>query len=118
VCRVLQVLVYPVEHTITKEIPWEVYEVATLPQSSPATLRAFLSTCSHLWCSALRKRCLIPVLAVVCLYVRMLQVETPTSWHVKTGHGHSQSYRRYLFDLSLLEKVSRPPHDHPYFPGL
>jgi hypothetical protein len=48
----------------------------------------------------------------------MLQVETPTSWHVKTGHGHSQSYRRYLFDLSLLEKVSRPPHDDPYFSAL
>lgn len=30
-CRVLQVLVYPVEHTITKEIPWEVYEVASYP---------------------------------------------------------------------------------------
>jgi hypothetical protein len=69
VCRVLQVLVYPVEHTITKEIPWEVYEVATLPQSPPATLQTFLSTCSDLWCSALRMCCLISVLAVVCLYV-------------------------------------------------
>jgi hypothetical protein len=51
------------------------------------------------------------------------EVETPTSWHVTAGHGHSQSYRRYQFDLDLLERDLRDegssPSDHTlYYLGI
>jgi hypothetical protein len=49
----------------------------------------------------------------VCVAWQVYEVETATSWHVKIGHQHSQSYKRYLFDLSLLEKDLRDEGDRP-----
>jgi hypothetical protein len=43
------------------------------------------------------------------------EIETPGSWHAtQAGHGHSQSYTRYQFDLSLLQKDYDELGDEPH----
>jgi len=47
--------------------------------------------------------------------VREVEVPGRASWHnTQAGHGHSQSFNRYLFDLALLERDLADLPDDPH----
>ena len=46
--------------------------------------------------------------------VHEVEVKGRKSWHSTLNHGHTQSYKRYLFDLELLRQDEEEFADDPH----